>query len=75
MKNEKSYSTLREIIEAVGPSDKIGASGTYVGFNYTKEELVKDLERIERMQRTPSFYDTNRRNLYDPAGFRGQFKR
>ena len=57
MKNKKSYNTLREIIDAVGPSDKIGASGTYVGFNYTKEELVKDLERIERLQRTPSFYD------------------
>lgn len=45
-KKVMSYNTLAEIIEALNPKS-IGNPMTYVGKNYTKEALIKDLKQIE----------------------------
>lgn len=42
-----SYGTLEEIIRAL-EKNLIGASSTYVAKKYTKQDLINDLERIER---------------------------
>jgi hypothetical protein len=46
MRNNNSYSSLEEIIVAISGNEH--ASLVWVGKNYSKQDLIDDLERIQQ---------------------------
>jgi hypothetical protein len=52
LQKTENYSTLEEVIKALGDPNAVGASMTWIGKNYSKKDLIDDLIKIKECQCT-----------------------